>query len=134
MSVKKYLLAIIALFCLTHTALADENEYSKQFSTCSEKAIATVDIVDCINKEIEYQDVRLNKAYKVVMERLSDKRKKSLRTAQRAWIKFRDANCAFYHDPEGGSIHLIVSRSCLLEETASRAKELENMNDEYSVL
>ena len=61
-------------------------------------------MLNCNAAEIELQDARLNKAYKEVMSQLSESRKKELRDAQRAWIKYRDANCKFYADAEGGRI------------------------------
>jgi len=85
----------------------------------------TVDMMDCIGAETTKQDARLNKAYKEVMAELEPARKKSLQAAQRAWLKFRDANCGFYADPEGGSLAAIEGNSCFMTATASRAKELE---------
>ena len=35
--------------------------------------------------------------------------------AQRAWIKFRDANCSFYYDPEGGSAAHLAGNGCVLK-------------------
>ena len=44
--------------------------------------------------------------------------------AQRAWIKFRDTNCGFYADPEGGSAARMTANECFLNATVDRAKEL----------
>jgi uncharacterized protein YecT (DUF1311 family) len=50
--------------------------------------------------------------------------------AQRAWIKFRDANCGFYADPEGGSAARVTANECFLNATADRAKELRLLADD----
>jgi uncharacterized protein YecT (DUF1311 family) len=65
------------------------------------------------------------------MAKLSAKRKKTLLDAQRAWIKFRDLNCEFYYDPDGGTAARLAGSDCILQATADRAKELRNLtNDE----
>lgn len=89
----------------------------------------TVDMLDCIGTETKRQDARLNKAYKEVMPQLSPARKKELQDAQRAWIKYRDANCNFYADPDGGTIATVNSNDCFMSATASRAKELEGFKE-----
>lgn len=126
----KYLLAVMAFCCLAQTAAADDTGLSKQFSTCMDKSGGvTVDMLDCIGAETKRQDVRLNKAYKEVMPQLSPARKKQLQDAQRAWIKYRDANCNFYADPDGGTMATVSSSYCFMSATASRAKELEGFKE-----
>lgn len=106
---------------------AQEINLTKQFSVCMDKADGvTQNMVECIDAEIKRQDARLNKAYKALVADLNPERKKQLLEAQRAWLKFRDTNCAFYFDPEGGTIARVQAVDCLMTMTASRAKELEN--------
>ena len=83
-------------------------------------------MLDCISAELTRQDARLNENYKRLMSKLSAKRKEGLLEAQRAWIKFRDTNCSFYYDPEGGSAAHLASNGCILKATADRATELKN--------
>ena len=59
--------------------------------------------------------------------RSSQQNEKILLEAQRAWVKFREANCSFYSDPEGGTAALLDGRDCFLQATAERAKELKNL-------
>lgn len=125
MTIYKSLLLSLVLICIAQFASADEIEYSSKFSDCMDKSGGvTIDMLDCINDELERQDARLNKVYKEVMALLSPERQKALREAQRAWIKYRDTNCNFYYDPEGGSLARIKGNACFLEATASRANEL----------
>ena len=108
---------------------AQEINLTKQFSVCMDKADGvTQHMVECIDAEIKRQDARLNKAYKALVADLNPERKKQLLEAQRAWLKFRDTNCAFYYDPDGGTIARVQAVDCMMTMTASRAKELENFN------
>jgi uncharacterized protein YecT (DUF1311 family) len=102
---------------------------SKHYSTCIDEAGGViVNMLNCNAAEIEHQDARLNKAYNEVMTILSESRKKELRDAQHTWIKFRDANCKFYADADGGGAMVgLNSSNCLMSITASRAIELEGL-------
>lgn len=49
----------------------------------------------------------------------------ALRTAQQAWIKFRDANCVSVgYEYRGGSAELLSRRTCLTDMTKARTAEL----------
>jgi uncharacterized protein YecT (DUF1311 family) len=48
-----------------------------------------------------------------------------LRTAQRLWIQYRDANCLYY-DLGEGTIARIDAAECMRKMTEARALELEN--------
>ncbi len=117
----------IVLGCLAQISFADEVELSQQFSSCMDRSGGvTVEMLDCIGAETKRQDILLNQAYRDVMASLTPERKKQLQEAQRAWIRYRDANCDFYADPDGGTMATVSSNDCFMSTTASRAKELEN--------
>jgi uncharacterized protein YecT (DUF1311 family) len=84
-------------------------------------------MMDCIGTETTRQDARLNKVYKEVMAQLDDASKARLREAQKAWITFRDANVAFYRDPEAGTGAMVTGADRFLIMTAQRASELEKL-------
>lgn len=106
-------------------AAADEPDYSAEYSSCmDDSGGVTADMIDCIGQELERQDARLNKVYNEFMAALTAERKEQLRSAQRAWLKFRDENCKFYDDPDGGSIARVSANVCVLSATAARADEL----------
>ncbi|MDH2918648.1 MAG: lysozyme inhibitor LprI family protein [Sideroxydans sp.] len=126
MTSNKLLFSGLLLCGFMQVAAADDAALSKQFSACMERSGgATADMLDCIAAEKKLQDARLNKAYKEVVAQLPPPRKKQLQDAQRAWLKYRDANCNFYADPEGGTMATVNSNDCVMSTTASRAKELE---------
>ncbi len=120
------ILAAFTLTCVPFAASAIEAGSSKQFSTCMDKSGGiTSNIINCIVTENKLQDARLNKAYKALGADLPPARKTQLLEAQRAWIKFRDTNCNFYDDPDGGSMARVSANDCVMRATTERARELE---------
>jgi uncharacterized protein YecT (DUF1311 family) len=106
-------------------AVAADREFSKEFDTCMDKAGGvTPTMIDCISAELRRQDALLNENYRKLMASLSTKRKKTLQEAQRAWLKFRDTNCDFYYDPDGGTAARVDANECVLNATTDRAREL----------
>jgi uncharacterized protein YecT (DUF1311 family) len=108
---------------------ATDDDLSKEYSECIDKASrgAMAEMFECNGEELDRQDARLNDAYKKLMSKQSRGQKKALVEAQRAWLKFRKANCDFYNDPDGGSVDRFSSSACLVNMTASRARELKNL-------
>ena len=101
---------------------------SEQHTACMEKAGGvTADMVSCITAEYERQDKRLNDAYAAARERVGKGRDAALRDVQRAWLHFRDLNCDFRNDPDGGTLARVEANHCMLSMTAARADELEGI-------
>ena len=118
----------LVLACAGHASSAQNADtlLSKQYAACmGQRTGTTTDMVDCITAETKRQDARLNQAYKAAMARQSPARQKQLQAVQRLWLKFRDANCEFYSDPDGGSLARISGNECMMNSTAHRARELE---------
>ena len=79
----------------------------------------------CANADFQTADAKLNAAYKDLVGRNDEKANKLLQTAQRAWIAFRDAECAYSTaGSEGGSIHPMEVSECLTKLTNERIKQL----------
>lgn len=81
----------------------------------------------CANAEYQSADAKLNKAYGEIVRRLAEDAgaKKLLQKAQRDWIAFRDAECAFSTDgSKDGSIYAMLKSQCLAGLTAARAEQL----------
>jgi len=127
---KKTLIFSIIALSMAGTSFAESNAfdaYSKSYKICMDKAISTVDIIECTNTENSVQDKRLNAAYKKLISRQNAVRVKQLTDVQKLWIKYRDANCGFYYDPDGGSMARILANDCMLQMTKDRAVELETL-------
>jgi len=79
----------------------------------------------CAGVDYQAADAKLNAAYKDLVGRNDEKANQLLQAAQRAWITFRDAECAYSAaDSEGGSIHPMEISQCLTEVTNERTKQL----------
>ena len=79
----------------------------------------------CWGKEYKAADAQLNAAYREFTAKLSAEETAQLKTAQLAWIKFRDANCEFVADQyKGGSIRPMIAAMCLADVTNARTSEL----------
>lgn len=123
----KKLMVTSSLLILGLQAAYADSKVSNQYTICMNKAGNTATMVQCVSNETARQDARLNKAYNGLISKQSKTRKQELQTAQRLWIKYRDANCKFYLDPNGGSIAQVKSANCVMNETLKRANELENL-------
>jgi uncharacterized protein YecT (DUF1311 family) len=81
----------------------------------------------CADLAYRKSDTELNSLYKEVVLRLKDDSQagKLLVAAQRAWISFRDAECAFSSAGNiGGSIHPLIYSGCLGRLTKTRIDDL----------
>ena len=121
------------LLCLSVLAAplagqAAEPKYSPAYDRClaSPDGQSTMGMIACAGAELKLQDARLNRAYQAAMKRLDQPRQRAaLRKAQRAWIAFRDADCASLYDQDWGSLSRIEANACMLDHTARRANALE---------
>jgi uncharacterized protein YecT (DUF1311 family) len=123
-----FLCTALAIVCLPDAASAHDAAQSKRHTACLKKSgDTTAGMIECIDTEFLRQDARLNKAYQALMANLADPRREKLQQAQRIWLKYRDANCDFYADPDGGTIAQVSANNCMLNTTAERARELESL-------
>ncbi|WP_338834629.1 lysozyme inhibitor LprI family protein [Bradyrhizobium septentrionale] len=87
----------------------------------------TFQMVECLKAKTARWDKRMNVAYQQALkDAAGDKQREQLRTAQRLWIQYRDANCLYY-DLGEGTIARLDAGECMRSMTETRAKELENL-------
>jgi len=135
MTSSKNLILLLSLFCMSQFAAAQDLGLTKQFSVCMDKSNGvTSNMIDCLDAESKRQGNRLNKAYKELAGQLSSQRKKQLETVQGMWVNYRNENCKFYYDPEGGTMATVSANDCFMSATAARAKELESLAGNSSAL
>lgn len=80
----------------------------------------------CADQALKAADATLNRTYKALMRQLDAPSQQRLKKAQRAWIAYKDAQCAFEAEPYlGGSIHPMVLATCLEAVTTSQTGLLE---------
>ncbi len=115
---KALLLSAALLLAASTFSFAEEN--------CGDKTNQT-DMNICSGQQYSQADDELNKVYKEIEGRLKDHAdtKKLLVAAQRGWVGFRDAECAFSSSTVlGGTAYPFVSNTCLAEMTKTRTNEL----------
>lgn len=129
--------------CLSRAQEADGstgNDTRASASACIDVASAqcqqspagatTLGIVACLDRETAWWDERLNAHYQDLQTTLDADLASALQTAQRAWIGFRDADCAFaYAYWQEGSIRSVAFASCVRDATAARAIALGEITD-----
>jgi len=110
--------AALALFA-SGTAQAADDCANAQDQT-------TMDV--CASDAFKKSDKQLNDVYKQIGTRLKDDADKTklLVTAQRAWVAFRDAECAFSSSGvTGASVYPMIHSICLDGLTQTRTKDLQ---------
>ncbi len=103
--------------------------YTPAYNKCmaSPDGQSTLGMMQCMQAETERQDVKLNAAYRKAMTGLTPEETEHLKAAQRAWIAFRDADCASLWDPDHwGTISKVTASQCTLDRTIARTIDLEN--------
>jgi uncharacterized protein YecT (DUF1311 family) len=76
--------------------------------------------------EYREADQRLNAVYRDLMAKVSPAGQAKLREAQRAWLRFRDLECAFATaGTADGSVHPMILSGCLAGLTVERIGHLE---------
>jgi len=106
--------------------------YTPAYDKCLEspEGQSTAGMIGCVGQELEVQDKALNAAYAASMAQLNDRQKAKLRAAQKAWIAFRDADCASREDQDWGTLSRIDANTCMLRRTVERTIELEAYPDQ----
>jgi uncharacterized protein YecT (DUF1311 family) len=81
---------------------------------------------ECAATDFRTADAKVNAAYQAITRRLADDpARRSLVEAQRAWIRLRDAECAFDTNIyEGGSIRPMMFSECRRRMTEQRTADL----------
>ncbi|MFC5458484.1 lysozyme inhibitor LprI family protein [Massilia niabensis] len=108
------------------------------FALDCNKRLTTVELNECASKEKDKVEAKLNSTYQRIMKSLSrpdpdtdseqrSRMKKSLISAQRAWVTFREADCdAVYEKHADGTIRNLMYISCLQRHAEKRVKDLES--------
>jgi uncharacterized protein YecT (DUF1311 family) len=115
---------VAAVAVISSAACARDMLYPMQ--DCN-RANTQLDLDQCAQANFEAADRRLNEVYHAAMDAAGDEGTRTqLRDSERAWIAFRDRECARQVGPRegGGSIWPMNLANCLEEKTAKRIREL----------
>ena len=138
MAISKTNLVMTALICVT---AGISMPVAAQEPNCKEPQ-TQADMTICAGKDYEKADKELNVAYQKLRKLLIERDKAAdadgkgatdaLVTAQRAWVAFRDANCALAgFQARGGSMEPMLISSCLAETSGKRAEELRQLSEGF---
>lgn len=112
------------------SAQSEANNHQATADAVCGEANTQMEINKCFATAYERADKELNELYSNIMKKQDSADRDHLEAAQRAWIKYRDANCeaavALYL---GGSIQPSVRAECLRRNTRARADELRQIYD-----
>lgn len=141
--------AILSACYSTAEARSDHEACIGQMSqTCMDSqdgGHSTLGMSACLNAEAQVWDRYLNDEYRATMASFTAmdedeatyfpeyaKRQEHLRSAQRAWIAFRDAECALAYAQWGsGSMRSIAFADCMVDMTATRTLDLRAMREMF---
>ncbi len=96
-------------------------------STDCAKAATQTAMDACAGAAFKSADAEMNAVYRQIIERLktSDETKRLLVASQLAWLRFRDAECAFSaNGVKGGTIYPTIVENCRKGLTAERLRQL----------
>jgi uncharacterized protein YecT (DUF1311 family) len=80
----------------------------------------------CAARDYKISDAKLNGAYRALLAGVSATGRAKLQSAQRAWVAYRDAQCAFETaGTSNGSVHPMVVLRCLDALTQMQTRRLE---------
>ena len=102
------------------------NGYAMASAAC-DNANTQTELNQCTAMSYQTADDKLNEAYQALVGRLASNpgSLEKLRAAQRAWIGFRDAECAYESSAvEGGSAQPMVRNGCFKVLTGQRTERV----------
>jgi uncharacterized protein YecT (DUF1311 family) len=126
-TVRSTLVLALALSA-TQLAFADSQGLRLEEKECGDY-MSYRQISGCFSALYNKTDQELNSQYSKLSESLDPENKANLVTAQRLWIKFRDADCVFSEPREDNDYLVSAGRSiCLARRTLDRLEQLEDYN------
>lgn len=108
------------------TQMHDDALRDSYYRCASSSDGSTWDMQACVEAEFEYQDARLNSAYRSLRSRLPRDAQERLRDDERRWVSEKDAACKWDAEAEGQA-QRVEANICSLKMTAKRAGQLEQM-------
>ncbi len=107
---------------------ADKWDYAQPYADKCFDGQGQVDADACMHDTLSKYDHQMNILYQSLVSALAED--KMLRESQRAWLKFRDLECALRASgmDENGSGSWFLVESCRLDLTLKRIKDLKHLD------
>lgn len=119
---------MIRTLCFAVVAACTPALLASQEKEFCPKGRTQLDMNNCAAAELTAADALLNQSYQELLRVLPPERVELLREAQRAWIRFRDAECELQaSEVRGGSMEPMVHALCLAQLTEERAAKFGEM-------
>lgn len=118
-----------AMLALGSVGARAQNNPAYRITDCSRLTTQT-ELNECAGANRASADAALNTLYRKLMAEETDAAvKQRLTAAERAWITYRDKECAYQVGPQqdGGSIWPMEMSNCLEQLTAARIAELSKL-------
>jgi len=120
------MVAALTLPLVGVTSILSMAQVDAQRFNCA-SPVTTLDMSLCSSLDAKASDKKLNQIYAQLSLKLAGQQRQRLVAAQQAWIKFRDASCAYESGQfEGGTLAPVVKNSCIARVTRQRTQDLEN--------
>ena len=95
---------------------------------CTRTALTELEMERCAARSLEAADESLNRTYRSVISELSPAQSRGLRAAQRAWVTYRDLDCASVRTGYGtGTGATLAGLNCLVRHTEDRTAQLRDL-------
>jgi uncharacterized protein YecT (DUF1311 family) len=120
------IIALAVIMTLSAAGARAEDARPYPVTDCG-KFTTQMDLNQCAVDNLKSADKALNNVYQALIAKQDEAASKQrLKAAQRAWIAFRDRECAFEVGPQetGGTIWPTENAGCLEGITATRIREL----------
>lgn len=112
----RWALAVLLILQLNPAAALADN---------CDNAVSQTDMDVCAGQQFDAADKALNETYARLMKVISPAGRTSLRNAERAWLEYRDKQCAFnLLARSGASVYPMVMAICLTGLTNQQNNEL----------
>ncbi len=130
--------SLLMLLLLCGVALAENHPIDEQVDRCMDEDPSTSGMIDCAEEGEKLWDQELNRVYKELMGLLPKEGQEALRTAQRAWIPWRDSEYrlnngvynAIYNSIDGGTMWVVQNAFANMEVVRKRTLQLTDWLDE----
>ena len=125
---KRKLVLILMLVRFVSMFSAQEKEIESELKKCLEKDYSTAAQRECTNTAEKAWDKELNKYYNLTLKKLPKVQQSKFISAQKAWLKFRDAEFAliddYYYYVKEGTMYQVIGANEKSNIVKDRAKQL----------
>ena len=114
--------------CVSAQSSKKEVEGTPQKGPC-DSAMTQLDLDQCYGEQFRRADAHLNKVYASLLKQMQSQKSETamqkLKTAEKAWLQYRDLHCeAARYEYEGGSMSPMVWAQCMAMTTEHRIDEI----------